>query len=195
MSMEAIFAHGTLQAFTFSVCTKKRSTYLPDGCHAASLGETTELARPATATAHPTGTNRFNDASASSITRHMAISGAFCEAASRAHAPINAYTPIELVWKHVIHTIPSNAPIEAPNAMPGCNTPPEAPARMVSSVTTALAANESSNAPAAGHPRALEKLSCAVARPLPMTCGTQIATAPVSRPANGRVHSIAAPEG
>ena len=89
--------------------------------------------------AKPIGTNRLIGASASSITRQMAISGACCEAASNAHAPSSAYMPIEFVWNICIHRMPSTAPPEAPNAMPGCSTPPEAPERIVSNVTIALA--------------------------------------------------------
>lgn len=52
--------------------------------------------------------------------------------------------PIEFVWKTCIHRTPSNAPPEAPSAIPGCSTPPEAPERIVSNVTIAFARNETS---------------------------------------------------
>ena len=125
----------------------------------------------------------------------MAISGACCEAASNAHAPSSAYMPIEFVWNICIHRMPSTAPPEAPNAMPGCSTPPEAPERIVSNVTIALAPKDSSRIGMTAKSALLEKLNCAVARPLPMTCGTQIATTAVSMPANGIIHRIPLPAG
>ena len=75
----------------------------------------------------------------------IAINGACCEAASSAHAPSSAYMPIEFVWNTGIQRMPRIAPPEAPNAMPGCNTPPEAPERIVINVTIALATKDSSN--------------------------------------------------
>ena len=103
----------------------------------------------------------------------MAISGACCEAASNAHAPSSAYMPIEFVWNICIHRMPSIAPPEAPNAIPGCSTPPEAPERIVSNVTIAFGTKrQQQNRNARPNRHYVEKLNCAVARPLPMTCGT-----------------------
>ena len=141
------------------------------------------------------GTNRLIGASASSITKQIAISGACCEAASNAHAPSSAYMPIEFVWNICIHRMPSIAPPEAPNAIPGCSTPPEAPERIVSNVTIALAPKDSSRIGMTAKSALLEKLNCAVARPLPMTCGAQIATTPVSKPASGSIHRMPTPDG
>ena len=103
--------------------------------------------------------------------------------------------PIEFVWNTCIQRMPRIAPPEAPNAMPGCNTPPEAPERIVINVTIALATKDSSNTGITARSAFEEKLSCAVARPLPITCGTAIATTPVSRPASGIIHRMPAPDG
>ena len=141
------------------------------------------------------GTNRLIGASASSITKQIAISGACWDAANSAHAPSRAYMPIEFVWNICIHRMPSNAPPEAPSAIPGCNTPPEAPERIVNSVTIAFARNETNKIGSTAKSTSDEKLNCAVARPLPITCGTQIATTPVSKPASGSIHKIPTPDG
>ena len=63
-----------------STVTDRRSTTLSVACEASK--EIMEI--------NTTGTNRFIGASVSSITRHIAMSGAFCEAESRAQAPSSA---------------------------------------------------------------------------------------------------------
>ena len=99
------------------------------------------------ATANPTGTKNALGASVSSITKHMAINGACCDAESNAAAPISAQAVTESAGNNSIQMSPSIAPSVDPNAMPGCNTPPEAPERMVISVTNALATNVSASTP------------------------------------------------
>ena len=81
----------------------------------------------------PTGTKKVIGASESSITKHMAISGACCEAESNEAAPIKAHAVTESVGNISIHTRPS--------------IPPDAPERMVISVTSALATKVSANTP------------------------------------------------
>ena len=95
----------------------------------------------------PTGTKKVIGASESSITKHMAISGACCEAESNEAAPIKAHAVTESVGNISIHTRPSIAPSVEPHALPGCSTPPDAPERMVISVTSALATKVSANTP------------------------------------------------
>ena len=77
--------------------------------------------------------------------------------------------------------------------MPGVSTPPEAPERIVSSVMTPLTAQDTSSTPISAQSQSPPNPICAVARPLPITCGTQMATTPVITPASGSCQSIALP--
>ena len=131
--------------------------------------------------------------------RQEAIKGACWELASTAAAPSSAHAATGVPGNRCDHPNPNAAAKQAPMAMDGVMTPPDAPARIVSIVSTALSAASNTSQPARLHAASTGRLAdvrkaCwAAARPLPHTCGKARATAPVMTATSGNSHSIADP--